>query len=441
MIELSTGTLQTASAAIANSLQNQYAKWFNRPEMAGRYTWKDFMWGMNAWRIGSEKIDQMVWDCGMLTADANDIKNAEFYGGNKFDLFKSEAAFALNRMFFNHAITHTFLAQVKHLGIQEAYVKVDGRWVYDETKDPRFFAYDPQRGIGEKAPETDDEKKRYSLWLTTRQDMAHDGTIDPVTGRMKLPFNSYQRTEIKLYATRMVGSFSKDNTVHGSYYAVIRAMSAYKKWAYQKIANYYTPTIKNSDLYGHYEQELQEDGTYKTVWVGDDFQGILQTLGYMVKEIASLRGMSALRTLNQYQLENLTKLLSDLALMFAMLLLGLPLVAAIESEEVNEKTGEITRIKSPFARSQLGQSAYAALSNATNDLFFIASLPGLTQSMAPSWQILGTSLVKGVDAFSMLLHGEDGAMQKALEGMGTVGLARTLLSTKDLVTDFADYKI
>jgi hypothetical protein len=437
MIELSTGTLQTASALMANTMQNAYAQWFDRPEMAGRYTWSDFSWGLNAWAKWDPKINQMVYDNGMLVADADDLRTAEFYGADKVRIFKSEAAFFANRVFFNSAITHTFLAQMRHKGIDKAYRKEGEQWVYDETLDPRFFAYDPDNNIGTVAPETDDEKKRYSIWKAARETMAEEGNINPVTKMMYVPFTGNERAEIKLYATRMVGSFSKDNQIHGEAYALMRTMARYKKWAFQKIANYYTPTVKGEPMYGHWETQLQPDGNYKTIWVGDDFQGILQTVGFMVKEIASLRGISMAKNLNKYQLENLTKLLADIVLWILMMALMLPLLADVE-DEVNETTGKIKSVTGAFGKSQLGTSAYRALTNAAADLLFVTSLPGLSQSMAPGLSVVGTGIKNAAMGIADIIQGpgEGEGFLKGMERQTTIGGVRSILSLKDIITGF-----
>jgi len=438
MIELSTGTLQTASALMANTMQNAYASWFGREDMKGRYNWNDFVWGMNAWAKWDPKINQMVYDNGMLVADANDMRNAEFYGGNKVDLFKSEVAFAANRLFFNSAITHTFLAQMRHLGIDKAYTRKGDNWVYDETKDPRFFVYDPDNGIGDVAPSTDDELRRHSLWKATRESLASQGGLDPATKRMTTPLTGDQRAEIKLYATRMVGSFSSDAAVVGEFYSIQRVMSRFKRYGYQKIANYYTPTVKDNPIYGKFRQAKNEEGEWETEWVPQDFQGIIQTLGHVVKEISMLRGVSMVKNLNQYQLENLTKLMSDLLLFILMMTFAIPFLANVQ-DEVNEETGKITSVTGDFGKSQLGTSALRAAVNAASDLMFIYSLPSMAESMAPGFQVMGGGLLKVGQALDAVIKGDTKkAEEKALAAATTSGLIRTGTSVLEIFKGFGE---
>ena len=425
MIEFSTGTLQTGSLLIANSVKNAYASFFGRPEHAGRFTMADFAWGTNAWAKWDPKINQIVYDNGMLVADADDLRTEEFKGGNKFDTFKSEAGFFLNRLFFNSAITHTFLAQMRHLGIDQAYVSKDGKWSYDETQDPRFFAYDPKNKIGERAPVNDEEQKKYSLWKATREALAAEGMLDPTTQRMKVPMTSNERAEIKLYATRAYGSFNKDAVINGEAYSIIRSMLRYKKWVAQKIANYYTPIVRDEALYGHWEQIPDGKGGYNTNWVGDDFQGIIQTLGFMCKEIfVNGRGTSMSQNLNKYQLENLSKLFSDLTLFMMMFLIGLPLLSDT-TEEVDAVTGETHNVKGDFAKSVKGDSAYKAATNATSDLFVILGMKNLTSNIFPGFGVLASTSATGLQAIGELIQGKDTAGETAMTAANKLGIPRT----------------
>lgn len=421
MIEASTGTLQTGSLLIANSVKNAYAAFFSRPEHAGRFDMTDFAWGIQAWNKYSAKINQIVYDHGMLVADADDMRNTEFEAANKVEIFKSEAGFWLNRLFFNSAITHTFLAQIRHLGIDQAYNE-DG--IYDETKDPRFFVYDPESNLGTRGPVGEEEMKKYSLWKATRESLAAEGMIDMTTKRMKIPMTSNQRAEIKLYATRAYGSFNKDAVIHGEAYTIMRSMIRYKKWAFQKVANYWTPTVHDEALYGHWEQIPDGKGGFITTWKGDDFQGILQTLGHIAKEIAALRAVSMTKNLNKYQLENLSKLLADLTLFLMMLLIMLPLLKDTE-EEISQTTGEVKNVKGEFGKSVFGDSAYKAATNATSDLFVLLGISNLTSSIFPGLGVMGSTAATAFKAASEALQGKDTAGETLMTAANKTGAIRT----------------
>ncbi len=396
MIEASTGTLQTASSLLSNSIQNVIARIVGDPEHGGRYNITEFAWATRQWNKYDPMINQLVYDCGMLVADPDDLRSADFFADSKFKIFKSEAAFWLNRLFFNSAITHTFLAQMKHQGITDAYVKKGDKYVYDETLDSRFFVYDKEAGLGERMPETDEEKKKYSVWKATRKMMSDEGSFNVETQRMTQPLTANERAEIKHYATRTYGTFNKDGVVNAEALVVGRSMLRYKKWAMQKIANWYTPTV-NDDMWGHWESVQNPDGSYHTNWVGDDFEGIIQTIGHITKEIASLRAISAFKNLNKYQKENLSKLLADLAMVFMMLMLVLPFFADQE-EEVDPITGKVTKVTGDFGKNEATKNAFKAMTNATSDMFFVLSVVGIGSGPAGN-----------------------GILSSVLPGLGTIG--------------------
>jgi hypothetical protein len=434
MTEFSTGTLQTTSAAISNSVQNAWAAFIGKPENAGRYTMKDWAWGVYEWdRRENGKLFQIVRDNGMLVADADDWRNAEFEGATKAGVFQSEAGFALNRIFFDASITHTFLAQMKHMNIPDAYVKQGNRWIYDETKDSRFYVYDPDTKMGTTPPVTDDDKKKHSVWLATRKMMELEGMLNPETKTMKGPLTSNERAEIKHYATRTYGSFNKDGDVNGEAWVLGRSMLRYKKWAMQKKANWWTPTVEN-DMWGHWETVPDGQGGYKTTWVGDSFQGILQTVGFVISEIASARGISMAKNLNKYQRENLSKLFADLCMWIMMMLMVIPFLKDT-TEEVDAVSGETVEVKGDFAKSEKGKRALRSATNATQDLFFLSSFFSFGQgptsqtilsNILPGFGVMGMAAGGALTSMFELIAGDpEKAGQTAATTAGRLGIIRT----------------
>jgi hypothetical protein len=439
LVEFSTGTLQNMASLMSNMIQNQVAEWTNQPQNVGRFTMPDWIWASRAWNKYDQKLEQISYDLGIVTADPDDLKTPEFRGQSKFNVFKSESGFWLNRLFFNTAISHTFFAIMKNQGIIDAYKNVDGVWTYDEELDSRFYAYDAENGIGEKPPETDDEKKRYSLWVAVRSQMDKEGTLHKVTNRMILPMTANERSEIKHYATRLYGSFNKDAIIHGEIYSVIRGMFRYKKWFFsQRVANYWTPTIRDEAMYGHWEQEQDEDGNFHTVWKGDDFEGIIQTLTFITKELARTRDASFLNGsgLNKYQRENVSKLLADLLISLMMMFMVLPFMSGMETE-VDPVTGKETTTTKDWAKSSAAQSLYKAGVNATADLFLVNSIPGMTRSMFPGLSVLsglGTGAWKLGKSY--ITEGED-AWETTKQYVGKFGAGTSLVP----VIEFAENHI
>lgn len=408
MIEAITGTMQNTSSLISNSIQNAVASFIGLPENAGRFTPSEWSWAIRVWNKYDHKLEQMVYDAGMLCADSADLQTDAFKGANKSQIFYHKSAFWLNTLFFNTAINHTFLAQAKHLGIVDAYIntgtKEHEKWTYDETKDKRFFVYDPARNIGDKPPITDDEKKRFSLWEATRHTLDQEGMLDPETKRMLTPLTTNQRAEMKNYATRLYGSFNKDVVVNGEAQAVGRAMFRYKKWFTQRIANYWTPTIRDEAMYGHWDQVKDPTtGEWNTRWVGDDFEGVIQTLGFIGKELMRTKSLSFTTTMGKYRRENLSKLTGDLVMLGIMGLIIMPFLAD-KDEEVDPNTGETKTVTGTLGKSMLGKSAYNAALNGLSDMSIIAALPSMGKGTFPGISMASTAANDFLGGINSLIH-------------------------------------
>ena len=442
MIEFTTGTMQNTSSLLSNMLQNKIAEFIGKPENSGRFTSNEWLWATHAWDKYDHKLEQMVYDAGMLCADSNDLKTEAFNGGNKSHTFYSEAGFWLNKLFFNTSINHTFLAQAKHLGIVDAYVNrgTEGkeRWEYDETLDPRYFAYDKERGIGERPPETDIEKKKFSLWDAARHTLDEEGMLSPemtdkdgktITGgkRMLTPLTSNQRAEMKHYGTRLYGSFNKDTVVQGEASAIGRAMFRYKKWFTQRISNYWTPTIRNSSMHGHWEQIKDDAGNWHTHWMGDDFEGILQTVGFMAKELARTKSMAFVGHLNKYQRENASKLVTDMALVSMMYLMILPFLEN-KKHEIDPLTGEVKTTTGEWGKSMLGMSAYKAALNAASDMAIISAATQMTSSMFPGLSTAGTLAMTGLKNLKELVQPTGAKVDFVTTAVKEAGLGKTGIS-------------
>ena len=450
MIEATRGTLRNASSLISNSIQNAVASFVGQPENGGRFTPSEWLWATNAWNKYDPKLEQMVRDSGMLCADADDMKTPEFRGKNKAHALKSKAGFWLNRLFFDTAIQHTFLSQAKHLGITDAYTKQGTRWLYDETKDPRFFAYDKERGIGKEAPKTEDELKRHALWKAVRETLDAEGMLSPdevddkgkiITPgkRMLTPLTANERAEMKNYATRLYGSFNKDTIVNGEAYAVGRAMFRYKKWFTQVVANYYTPTIHGDAIYGHWENIKNEDtGEYNAHWQGDDFEGILQTVNFIRKELMRTKKFAFTKSLNRYQRENVANLTADAALISMMFAIVLPFLSD-KDEEVDPVTGKIKTTVGTFGKSMVGVSAYNSVVNAAGHMTVVVGASHMASNIFPSLSLTATAFNRCWKGGMELIHPTGTKAHYLMDVARTAGLGKSISAAHEIMSGTLAY--
>jgi len=424
--ELFTGTFQLTSAMIANSVTGLVSK----GKVAHFYP-KDLAWAAKnldgAVDVNMQsKGFQIMFDLGMTYADTAQLKQYEFYNSGRAKIFKTRPMFYLNQLFFTSSITVSALAEVHHLGIDKAYINVGTdqkpSWKYDETLDSRFYVYDPDNkslsdGKKTEPPKTLEEKKKYALWKAVRHELNTEGMIGD-DGAMLLPLTANEMTSMKFYATKLFGSFNKDKTTMAEKSVVGRSMLRYKGWFLQKAANYWTPTdmsIARGKFEWIEDPELEDGGMVQ--WKGIPHEGILESVGALMKEIAKFEGIPHPTDI---QLENLGKLFADLLLFLAMLA---PLLAYMESSD------------SDFVKSKTGKAMIGAFTNASSDLAIWKATSNMGDTVFPgismALQTAGNALTA---ATSILTGNEELAMKSFLKVPTTVGAYNTYMSASELIS-------
>ena len=394
MNEFFQNTSHSLSAMGANVIMEQVAK-FLGTESNARFAPKDWLWAANVLHYGNQKYEKMIYDAGMLQADVDDLKNESFRALSKAGKFKSKSAQFMNKIWFDGMISQVFMAQMRHQGIDEAYVydKELKTWVYDETKDPRFFVWDPASGIGDHAPTTEAEEKRNAKWLSTRKLMNEegmltqptyneDGSIKTPGGKMMQPLIGNESAEIKAYSLRLFGSFNKDGKALWENESLFRAMGKYKTWwLVGRLGNIYTPVVENEPMYGKWEYKKDEEGNWHADWANGDYRGVVQTVGHITKELIKYRDMSVLRNLSRYEQEVASHLISDLFMASLMSMLIMPLV--VNYQTIIDENGKEKKIKGGFVNTIIGESIYKTMAGAVADLAFVTNVSSMTTNMFP----------------------------------------------------------
>lgn len=423
MVEFGTGTVQATTSLMSNSFLRLLDK------NSGRFGVKDFIWGMGAIRgtygIDTEsKVFQILFDHNMVHADTAQLKQKEFADIRKGGLWRSRPLQFLNQLFFNTSLSSTFLAEIHSKGIHEAYEEytVNGkiRHKYNETLDSRFYVYDENRpGWGQgKPPVTQEDKKKYALWKAVRAKLESEGSINE-QGNMKIPMTAEERTSIKYYATKLYGSFHKDKEIGENSYAMVRMVLKYKTWFLQKVSNYYMVSDESMarGKWEWVEDSDHEDGGYPT-WVGMPSEGIIQSVGFLLKQLNELKSISAFKTLNDVQKENLGKLLADALLLTIFLSFLMPWL--------NEDDD--------FSKTPFGKALKGAMKNATNDLNIAATAVAMGDSTAPVVNMAFNSISNFTNSAVALSMGNEEDAWKSLDGgMRSFGLYTTGRSVGQLV--------
>lgn len=423
--EFFTGAINSTGSMIANGVQKFLSK-----GKAGRFNMADWGWAVaqTTKELDPRKnslVYHMIIENGMFGADPEQLQSSDYTRLDRVDFFSSKAMYGLNHMFFNSSITSTFLAEMKNKGIVDTYVnkgtKEDPEWVYDETKDKRFYIYDPARGIGV-APSTDEERKKLALYQATRKEAMKEGLVNE-DGSLKFPLTSKQRSEIKQYATRLYGSFGKDALTAGQYTAVGRAFGAFKSWFMQKGVNYWNSSHID-DMYGEFkwvddpsfvdENGDKPGGYYR--WEGEMFEGILQSTARLLKDIAT-QGTNT--KLSKIQKENLSKLLTDLFWLLMLHSITLPFF------EDNKE----------FTDSATGQNVKGAIMNAMGESNIAKTALSMTDNAIPVVSLATNAASRLFNTITALGLGDlDKADDQASKLFNLWGAGKTINTLEDIVS-------
>jgi hypothetical protein len=126
----------------------------------------------------------------------------------------------------------------------------------------------------------------------------------------------------------------------------------------------------------------------------------------MATELYRTRSLAFMGELNQYQRENLSKLMADLFMILLMAVLVLPWLAD-ETEELDPETGKTKVIQGERIKHQWGASAHKAASNALADMALVMSLPSAMQSLLPGFGVFGGAVKNVVNLINASVTGEE----------------------------------
>jgi hypothetical protein len=258
--EISTAIFQVFTQGMANVINKHLLGGKNK------YDNKDMVWAMS--KINDTWASQVMGDLGLFNASLGQYAFDEFDALKKGYLFKSENAYAGAKTIMEKSTQNMMMAQFHKEGITEKCYTLNeksGRYEYDETKDDRFYVYDKENPIPNqkpKAPQTEDEIKKYKFWLTHVNMLRNEGGLTK-EGRMKRPLINSQIQAIKNYSIRIVGAMDNTETMAMEADAVGRLMVGHRRYLQAKVVNYFKSsknnTFRNQEwVYTRGEWELQQ---------------------------------------------------------------------------------------------------------------------------------------------------------------------------------------
>jgi len=399
--EAGTSGLQMVSTLLSNTV--------NKTLFGGdtKFGVKDLSWS------GKHAVSafgrQIMTDYGLYNSSLGQFTEDEFVETRNKSLWQTKHAFAHIHTVLRQSVQSVILAQMHKDGVTEkAFTMNDkGRWIYDETKDKRFYVWDPENDKLEnqqpKAPETEEEIRKWELWKAHREEMIKDGGIKD--GKMARPYTVKHLQSLKHYAVRMFGAMDSSQLIAYERSAVGRALVTFKKWGLQKFKNYWTRT-EMSKKEGAWV--LQEDGKYD--FVATEFEGMINSFVGLAKDIFRLGWSSAMDASSDLRKQNVAKLLTDL-LLFALLILA---VMKLLKESL-------------FAETALGSDIIRGFENAVMDMMPLLALKSFIDgSPVAAVSVAGRVVDKAMTSIWYVATGDiDKSLNEVDNMMSTFGLYRT----------------
>ena len=407
--EATTAITQITSQSISNLINKHMFKGDNR------YDNKDMAWSTK--HILSDLGNQIITDLGMYNSSLGEFTDSQYNETRKKLAWQTKHGFWFIHNTMKQGVQSIVLAQMHKEGITEACFKLDaisGRYKYDETADSRFYVYDKDNSKFQinKAPESPEEISKNEFWLAHREILAKEGGINE-DGSMKRPFINDQLQTMKHYAIRLLGSMDSSETMAVEIGAVGRSLTTFKRWLRQKVTNY----VGSSKDATYREGQWGVDENGKTTWTEEEFTGMFQAFGGIVKDLYNSGGdfKTVMENTSSAKKRQASKLMADLLLgASVMYIVGL--------------------LKDILGDSVIGKEVLRGITNASSDIFPVAAVKNtITGSPMPAVSIAANTVTSVYHAAGYYMTGDlDHALSatdQTFSSLGSYRSSKAFLST------------
>jgi len=381
--------------------------------------------------------EQILLDYGWYNSDLGHFIGDEYNETRKKFIWSTKWGTAPIHTVLKQSTQMLVLAQMHKEGVTKDCYTLDkdkGRWIYDETKDKRFYVYEEGLGFGESKPPTSkNDIARWEYWKAHRAEMKKENSLRD--GKMTRPFTVRHLNSIKHYAIRLVGSMDSKQLLAVEYVAMGRAATKFKRWMRQKFDNIYSPTYasEKEGIWAPKEDAMGNVIGYD--FIKQDFEGYIQSVSGMLRELKNT-GWSwseAHSKMSTRRKENLSKILSDLILWLLMTWAVTELLAGPSEEEkkMMKAMGMETKINPLSEDLQKGvRNAIADIMPVTAAYNLISGSPSATAS------IIATTAKTSTTSLAYFISGDfDKAKQYATRSLETFGSVRTGEGLADIINN------
>ncbi|MCK5787455.1 MAG: PD-(D/E)XK nuclease family protein [Chlamydiia bacterium] len=335
-----------------------------------KFSAKHMMKATKLMATDAEKSNLLMLYFGMKESDPRRL--GRFISATqKGRLFKSDNFFFVQGAVLSLAQMEILLAIMLKHGSYDAYSVKDGKLVYNEKKDARFF---PQDG-GVRT------KEQIAIHEHHKKILGQEGKIDK-DGKMILGYSDMELNSIKNYTVEAFSSMDDDSRNASTYSLFGRMVGKFKTWVLPRVARIVgTPSEERLSLLRWNYLKDENGNIIKVIPQFDPAEGYLYTIGKLLNAAYVDKSIEGMKDLTEGQKQKLKEAGAD----FTMVGLLLLAFSAVTCSAESKADGSCWH-----RNSALGHIAYQSLRDAPSDILVpITIWQTLTgnSSMAPSLSI------------------------------------------------------
>jgi hypothetical protein len=273
------------------------------------------VWGMeSADQALVVEIDNLYGMTNMDTRNLKELLNEL----EENSLFQTKNLMYVNKLMLENWQKITMVAYMLEQGTFYAHsVDSEGRLVYDEKKDKRFFG--DNTTLEKKA----DKKARYvaTKEMLLRQRNGLTGTSDDHIDDRKLnrAWTNYDVNYVKELIVEAYSSMDESSKSLATFYTISKAFFKMRTWLFPKIPRYFQKPMSPEESSGVSQLvKVDAPGTalgYRYEWTGTEQEGIRYTVEYLLRNAGEQKywifSKGAWKFKNEHQKKNMSKLLAD----------------------------------------------------------------------------------------------------------------------------------
>lgn len=246
-----------------------------------------------------DKISLLMRKFRMFNEDIGSLLNGYHKSGDKF-ILRSKYMFTLLSGADYQSRMHIMIAQMIEDGSWDAYSVVDGRLIYDESKDQRFNS----------------ASKLTPQQRTALRNIIAANNADEVGAKLSDGYDDNMINSIRNHANYLLGTNDRESRSLMNFMWTGKAFLASKNWLTAKVDRYTLglglDKSPESGTIGQYVFEQDANGNTYAFWKGDQLEGIIMSWLAMFDNLRRTKEQKV--PLTEVQKNNISRSLTDVAI-------------------------------------------------------------------------------------------------------------------------------